>query len=107
LPTKASAERSGTAGASDKFAAEKLAALQKQELQIRGQMERVRNEMRNTPFKLKPWSQMDYANNAHHNDLKKQLANLEGQHSKIMDQERELTRKLQPDRLTKKRDGSL
>jgi hypothetical protein len=99
--SKVMAERPSGAAASDKLSAEKLAALQKQEVQLRSQMERVRNEMRNTPFKLKPWSQMDYVNNAHHNDLKTQLANLEGQHSKVMDQERGLREEMKSEQAAK------
>lgn len=90
---KIPAERpaTGTPGAAN---IEKQAALQKQEAQIRGQMDRVRAEMKNIPYKFKPWSQMDYANNARHDDLKKQLQSLELQHSKIVEQERDLRREI-------------
>ena len=85
----------------EKVVATKLDALQKQEGQVRGQMERIRNEMKNIPYKLKPWSQMDYANNARHDELKKQLQGLELQHSKIMDQERGLRREMKSEQATK------
>ena len=101
LLTKTPGDRPAATAASEKVTAEKLAALQKQELQVRGQMERLRNEMKNIPYKLKPWSQMDYANNARHDDLKKQLQGLELQHSKIMEEERGLRKEMRSEQAAK------
>lgn len=72
----------------------KLLALQKEDAQLMAQMDRARVEMNSTPYKLKPWSPVDYANNLRHDELKRKIETLGQQRAKLVAQEWELKKSL-------------